>query len=546
MNGKSKKTPSASPLFSSFWTVGFTGYRELGETASVSQRIREVLDEIPRRISGRLVALSSVASGADILFIEQALAVGLPWFAILPMPPRNFFNNTDFPDAKERERAECFLNKAVTVEIASTPGTEEEARETEWRKSSFTDAGFRMVDDSDILIAVLRLGDPGRGPGGTADVVRYAEDRKRPRILIDPDTNKVEWFDFPQLLIDPLMDELLSLQKTSSSGLCVTEKAVNEIGHDFADFFSIVDAAALRKVPLVRNAGGAAVILHTAAMIVAAFVLTLLASGVVGQSHPSFMTYATWIKAGLVTSGFITLVWIMFFKPQTSAARYRLVAEFCRSVIATRDFPSPLSALYRTPFKEFRHFCRSLLIFRLVAQVSSKIERTPWITKQEDIATFRSNYLSQRIRQQLNYYRKKWHSAHPKSHWCELLAFTFSSVALICTLWLAFTIHASASTTEAMGQIEHAAHHASRAWLEFGMVAAPVLASLFVASISIFEWKRQAARYTEMIAVLEDAEHKIGHTMNTDILERVVVETERELLAENIEWYCMTMSASSV
>jgi len=261
---------------------------------------------------------------------------------------------------------------------------------------------------------------------------------------------------------------------------------------------------------------------------------------VIGHNHPSFMAYATWIKASLVAVGFVTLVWITFFKPQATAARYRLAAEFCRSVLATRDFPRPLGALYRTPLKEFRHFCRSLLIFRLVAQSSSSIAGIPWVAKREAVASFRSAYLNQRIHHQLAYYRQKWHRAHPKSHWSELLAFVFSALALTCTLWLAFTIHASDGTPEPSG------HHVSLAWLEFGMVATPVLASLFVAIISIFEWKRQEARYAEIIAVLEDAEYKIGHTMSCEILERVIVDTERELLAENIEWYCMVRSASSV
>ena len=415
MNNKTDKrkgtVPDMTPSLSSFWTVGFTGHRELASPNIVPQRIAEVLGEIASRVSGRLVALSSVARGADVLFVEQALGAGLPWLAILPMPAQCFFNEADFPNEGERALAESFLPRSLTVEICATPVSEDEAMNAEWRESAFDDAGFRIVDDADILIAVLRCGDPGRGPGGTADVVRYAASRKRPSVLIDPDTGEVEWRDFPERICDPLMAELLGLRKARFSGSVPAEKAGDVIWQQFTEFFSAVDAAALRKVPLVRNATGVAVILHTAAMIVASFALTLLASGVVGHGNSSLLAYATWIKASLVAVGFITLVWITFFKPQATAARYRLAAEFCRSVLATWDFPRPLSGLYRTPLKEFRHFCRSLLIFRLVTQASSSNAGTPSVARRKDMAGFRSAYLSKRIQQQLAYYRKKLHRA---------------------------------------------------------------------------------------------------------------------------------------
>jgi hypothetical protein len=68
------------------------------------------------------------------------------------------------------------------VEVMSTPGTDEDA---------YLSAGHRIVDLSEILFAVWN-GKPAKGKGGTADVVDYAKQQRRPMIQINPVTRTVQ------------------------------------------------------------------------------------------------------------------------------------------------------------------------------------------------------------------------------------------------------------------------------------------------------------------------------------------------------------------
>jgi hypothetical protein len=52
-------------------------------------------------------------------------------------------------------------------------------------EKAFFEAGKRIVDWADLLVAVWD-GGPARGFGGTADVVRYAEERGRSLLILWP------------------------------------------------------------------------------------------------------------------------------------------------------------------------------------------------------------------------------------------------------------------------------------------------------------------------------------------------------------------------
>ena len=51
------------------------------------------------------------------------------------------------------------------------------------QNKAYEDVGQYVVTHSDILIA-LRDGRPSRGRGGTAEIVAYAREKKRPLIII--------------------------------------------------------------------------------------------------------------------------------------------------------------------------------------------------------------------------------------------------------------------------------------------------------------------------------------------------------------------------
>ncbi len=153
--------------------VGVTGHRNLGGAEKeVAAALRVALEEDHRRHGGRLVALSAIAVGADSLFAEEAISLGIPLKVALPF--RGYAE--DFADGQERGRFETLLAAAEQRHTLSFDGRSNEA---------YAAVGRWIVDHSDHLIAVWD-GMPARGLGGTGDVVAYARERGHPVTVITP------------------------------------------------------------------------------------------------------------------------------------------------------------------------------------------------------------------------------------------------------------------------------------------------------------------------------------------------------------------------
>lgn len=138
----------------------------------VEDSMRRELDSIPPP----LVAVSSLAVGADQLLAREVLSRGGSIHAILP------FADLEKTFAPEDLSAYQLLRAQASVEVLSTPGTDEDA---------YLAAGRRVVELSDLLFAVWD-GLPARGRGGTADVVGYALAVGVPVVHINPIARTVQ------------------------------------------------------------------------------------------------------------------------------------------------------------------------------------------------------------------------------------------------------------------------------------------------------------------------------------------------------------------
>lgn len=155
------------------FVIGVTGHRDLeAAEQQVSAAIRADLEEQQRRHGGRLVALSAIAKGADSLFAETAISLGIQLNVVLPFEGYA----DDFADGEERARFEGLLAAAERTHTLSYDGRSNEA---------YAAVGRYIVDHSDHLIAVWD-GLPARGLGGTGDVVAYARRRGHPLSVVDP------------------------------------------------------------------------------------------------------------------------------------------------------------------------------------------------------------------------------------------------------------------------------------------------------------------------------------------------------------------------
>jgi hypothetical protein len=183
--------------------VGVTGHRWIKDEHDIEEVVDEALDRLleslPSTLSHtklELVVISALAEGADRLVVKRFRKRGADLEVILPTDAERYketFWSTesarDFDDLLHEARSVTVIPK---IKVGDPPlmviGTEESdiwSPDAE-RGQGYLRAGHETVDNCDVLIA-LWDGQPARGVGGTAEVVRYAIEQYVPLIWIRTD-----------------------------------------------------------------------------------------------------------------------------------------------------------------------------------------------------------------------------------------------------------------------------------------------------------------------------------------------------------------------
>lgn len=144
--------------------VGVTGHRDLARPDEVAVAVDAVLDALEAEGGGSLVAVSALAEGADRLVARRVLArPGGRLIALLPLEPADYV--ADFADVASVEEFTELLAAADEYEVITGAPSDDWTREAAYER-----AGHAMLDRCDVLLA-LWDGEPGRGRGGTAEMV---------------------------------------------------------------------------------------------------------------------------------------------------------------------------------------------------------------------------------------------------------------------------------------------------------------------------------------------------------------------------------------
>lgn len=117
-----------------------------------------------------------LATGADQIAAICARSSGYFVRALLPFEPSEY--RKDFADGDELDTFEQAL--AAADEIVALPGQRSDV------ESAYLLVGTTLVRTADVLIAIWD-GEPGRGPGGTANVVELALKNSTPVIHLHID-----------------------------------------------------------------------------------------------------------------------------------------------------------------------------------------------------------------------------------------------------------------------------------------------------------------------------------------------------------------------
>jgi hypothetical protein len=491
---------SASFELPLFHVVGFSGHRQLDNAGVIAPAVTKALESLRQETKGEWVALSSVATGGDQLFIGQARALGLSWYAILPLPRAEFAR--DFSPS-EWQVVEATLEQAENVRVITENGSREDA---------YLDCGMETVNGSDVLLAVWD-GDPARGKGGTADVIDYAKSIGKPILIVDAATGKMRRENWSRLERgDEGLANLNHLPDAAASGTGNPFMAPDTI----FNFQKKCDHAASRGAPQFRRLIASTVLLHVAATIIAA---AALAYGLHFMAVP-------WAKLACLAGALgVAIVLRRHAHSHDSWVRCRLAAEFCRSALATWGLPRAAPLFEELDLPGVRSLTRSLHILHSRSSA----------TRQVPMDEFKRVYLEKRIDDQLSYYRRQEGRALPQFRRLKVGFWIATIAALTCTAAyaVAHTLHAEVP------------EWTRQTFFYFIPIALPVVAASFISMISINDLQRRVARYREMCAMLEDSRRQISFCQTWNSLERLVLRTERALLQEVLEWHSITSFSES-
>jgi hypothetical protein len=160
--------------------VAIVGHRadRIEDPAKVKERLGEILAFVIAQLEspGGLRLVSALAEGADRIAASAALEAGISLEAVLPFPSSEYAE--DFVEAGPREEFYALLARSDSVLVMDGPATA--------RDKAYDAAGRALLDNCDLLLAVWD-GQPGRGRGGTREVIAEAARRGLPIVTISPD-----------------------------------------------------------------------------------------------------------------------------------------------------------------------------------------------------------------------------------------------------------------------------------------------------------------------------------------------------------------------
>ena len=150
--------------------------------ASLRHSIRIILEAA--RQQAPVVAVTSLAEGADRIFAREALALGCPLLCPLPFAQAEFERDFLPPAALEPDSLAHF--RALLAEAQGGPGLtllELNGARAD-APAAYAKAGLTVLDHSQLLVAVWD-GAKAAGQGGTADTLHAALVRRLPLLWLD-------------------------------------------------------------------------------------------------------------------------------------------------------------------------------------------------------------------------------------------------------------------------------------------------------------------------------------------------------------------------
>ena len=154
--------------------VAISGHMNLPADAigTLRDRLHDYLSEAQKKYRN-IRGITCLAPGADQLFAEVCFELNIPYKVILPCADYS----TIISDDDQRKAYFSALERASYMQRQNYQ---------EGSGMAYWDASQKMIIEADLLIAIWNE-EAAKGHGGTADVVKLAQDADKPVIILNPD-----------------------------------------------------------------------------------------------------------------------------------------------------------------------------------------------------------------------------------------------------------------------------------------------------------------------------------------------------------------------
>ncbi len=469
------------------FAIGFTGHRKLADEKEGRAAIHKFLEAQKAETSSKIYGVSSVAAGADLIFAETCLHLGIPLRILLPFTPEEFHKDFDEPTWK---RAEHVMSQALSVDVVGTDPS---------RDARYYECGVETVDQSELLLA-LWDGKPSNGLGGTEDIVSFARDQGRPVVWIHSETGAVQKYNFgPEVLGDSELEFLNGLPEASAPS---TVKTPADLARAW---FAKIDENASNAAPQLRRMAAIPILCTAGASVMSG--VGSFASG--GQFWLAFGT-----AAGFLTGALPIL--IRLHSRQVFWARIRSAAEICRSYLAFWKAPGAYDVIGPEVVPELSGMLMSLDFLRISDPPS----------RAGTLAEFRKHYREERVQGQISYFDKNSLKAGREGNFFERTITICIIIALAANLMLLFGPH----------WLHPIGVGNWRLMIGLSGVIFFQLATVAGAWVVVNDCERRRVRYRELHQLLQKWDKQLELARTWPVLLRIATKIEKALLAEVIEW----------
>jgi hypothetical protein len=484
-----RKTVHSAIRLSSVLAIGFSGHRTLPDEAKCRRLIYDFMAAKKAATSEIICGVSSVAAGADLLFAEICLELGIPLRILLPMP-REYFQQ-DF-DAATWSRAEQVMQKAAAVEVTGNQTLREER---------YYECGIETVQQTQLLI-VLWNGKPAQGMGGTEEIVTFARDMGKPVVWFHSETGQMQVFHEEALRMFHQDSELDFLNSLPDEGVVLSTDSSTDLAKAWLEK---TDANASRLAPQVRRLAAIPIMCTAAAALV---------SGAGSHWHTGGVWLVAGAGLGIAAAGLPAI--LRLGQRQALWARTRTAAEVSRSVFALWTTPANFQVMTPEIFPELEGMLRTLSLLKA-------LNGTP---DGEPIEDFKERYIRERVSGQIEYFCLHAAQSAREARRYRLAIWACSATAVLISGW-SFVDNALS---------KNATSNPDQKWLSLCASALFQIATIAGALLIVNDSERRQARYRELHDLLKEWERTLKAMRTWTPVLQIIGKIEKALLAELLEW----------